>query len=242
MKDILDFTGKIILGNCLDIMMRLNDKVFDVSFTSPPYNRKRNDTYELYNDVCEDYLSMLNTVTAQLLRLTKGNVIINVQSNMYNKADVARWQGIFADKIKGVVVWTKKNPVPSWNYKPDRKVYSVSNAIEYFIVFGDDNQDFDANSKILNYINTAVNDEHFEGHGAVMKRDVASFFIRNFSKEGDLVFDPFMGMGTTAVVCEETKRRWCGCEIVPEYRERSLARIEAERQNVGLEFDFTGGK
>ena len=48
--------GEIILGNCLDIMMGLDDKSFDVSFTSPPYNRKRNDTYELYNDVHEDYL------------------------------------------------------------------------------------------------------------------------------------------------------------------------------------------
>ena len=200
--------NEIILGDCLDYMKELDDKIFDVAFTSPPYNRLRNDTYDKFTDVNPDYYKMLCDVTENLLRLTKGNIIINIQSNMYNKADVARWQGHFADKLKGVVVWIKNNPCPSMNYS--KGVYSITNAYENFFVFGEDSQEFKANSKIENYIKTNVNNEQFEGHGAVMKLEVAEWFIRNFSKKGDYVFDPFFGCGTTGVACVRNGRNWGG--------------------------------
>ena len=228
--------NEIILGDCVEVMKGLDGKIFDVSFTSPPYNRIRNDTYAKFSDINSNYYSLLYDVTENLLRLTKGNVIINVQSNMYNKADIARWQGTFADKIKGVVIWIKKNPCPSWNYKPEKRLYSITNGYEYFFVFGDDTQDFDANEKIFNYIYSNVNSEHFEGHGAVMKLDIAEFFIRNFTKKGDFVFDPFMGCGTTAVACIHNGRKWGGVEIVPEYKAMAEKRIKDE--SMMLSFDF----
>ena len=218
---------EIINGDCLEIMKEFSDKCFDVSFTSPPYNRKRNDTYAKFNDVKDDYFDFLCKVTKELLRCTKGSVIINLQSNMYNKIDVAKWQGEFAEYIKGIVIWTKQNPIPSWNYKKDKDVYSVTNGFEYFFVLGEDTKAFEANNKIFNYIHTNVNNEHFKGHSAVMRRDVAEHFIANFTKENDFVFDPFMGCGTTAVVCTELKRRWAGIELVPEYKEIAETRLKS---------------
>ena len=38
------------------------------------------------------------------------------------------------------------------------------------------------------------------------------------SKEGDIVFDPFMGSGTTAQVAKELGRQYMGCELNPEYK------------------------
>jgi DNA modification methylase len=226
--------NEIILGNCIDVMQKLDGKIFDVAFTSPPYNRKRNDTYARFNDVTDNYYKLLCDVTDNLLRLTKGNVIINIQSNMYNKSDVAKWQGLYADKLKGVVIWTKENPCPSWNYKKDKDVFSVTNSFEYFFILGEDVQDFEANNKILNYIHSTVNTDHFEGHGAVMKLEIAEFFIRNFTKKSDFVFDPFMGMGTTAVACIHNKRNWGGVEIIPEYKERAEKRIQLELEQSSL--------
>jgi len=46
------------------------------------------------------------------------------------------------------------------------------------------------------------------------------------SNEGDLVLDPFMGGGSTAVACIATKRKYIGFEINPEYYEQSLVRIK----------------
>ncbi len=46
------------------------------------------------------------------------------------------------------------------------------------------------------------------------------------SNPGDLVIDPFLGSGTTAVVAEQLKRRWKGCDISAEYCEWAIRRIE----------------
>ena len=50
--------------------------------------------------------------------------------------------------------------------------------------------------------------------------------LSNFSATGDVVYDPFMGAGTTAVVCEEMGRKWIGSEINPEYVEIALDRVD----------------
>jgi len=47
------------------------------------------------------------------------------------------------------------------------------------------------------------------------------------SKEGDLVIDPFLGSGTAAVVAEQLKRRWKGCDLSPEYCQWAANRIES---------------
>lgn len=46
------------------------------------------------------------------------------------------------------------------------------------------------------------------------------------SNEGDLVIDPFLGSGTTAVVAEQLKRKWAGCDKSKEYCEWAADRIK----------------
>ena len=46
------------------------------------------------------------------------------------------------------------------------------------------------------------------------------------SSPDDLVIDPFLGSGTTAVVSEQLKRRWMGCDISLEYSQWAAKRIE----------------
>jgi DNA modification methylase len=53
--------------------------------------------------------------------------------------------------------------------------------------------------------------------------------VKASSKEGDLVLDPFAGVGTTFVVCKELKRNFIGFEINPDYVEICNKRIKMER-------------
>jgi site-specific DNA-methyltransferase (adenine-specific) len=46
------------------------------------------------------------------------------------------------------------------------------------------------------------------------------------SNPGDLVIDPFLGSGTTAVVAEQLRRKWQGCDISAEYCRWAAERIE----------------
>ena len=41
--------------------------------------------------------------------------------------------------------------------------------------------------------------------------------IKKHSNEGDLIVDPFLGGGTTAIACKITKRRFSGCEVEKSY-------------------------
>jgi DNA modification methylase len=52
------------------------------------------------------------------------------------------------------------------------------------------------------------------------------------SRAGDTVLDPFMGAGTTAVVCESLGRRWIGCELNPAYAEIANKRIRATQPGL----------
>ena len=85
----------------------MEDKTIDFVLTSPPYNRKRNDKYELYNDLIVDYYEFNVEVINQLLRLTKNYVFYNIQTNFYNKQDVYKLIGKFSKNIKEIIILKK---------------------------------------------------------------------------------------------------------------------------------------
>ncbi len=58
--------------------------------------------------------------------------------------------------------------------------------------------------------------------------------IRLLSYESNLVFDPFMGSGTTAEAAVRSNRDFFGCDINPEYVEMALNRVERTREKHGL--------
>lgn len=226
-------TNHIYNMDCLDGMRQIPDKSVDVSFTSPPYNRVVDDTYDYFCDVSEDYYKLLVDTTDEMLRLTKKNVIVNIQMNACNKIELCKWIGRYADEMRGVIVWEKTNPRPASNPREDG-TFSVTNAYEFFFVLGGA-KEFRANGKIKNIIQTSVNSEHFEGHGAVMKREVCDWFIKHFTVGGDLVMDCFSGLGTTALCCELLGRKYIGFEITEEYHRASLERIKRETAQIRLD-------
>jgi len=62
-------------------------------------------------------------------------------------------------------------------------------------------------------------------HSATFPVSLPAWFIKLFTEEGDLVYDPFMGSGTTAVAALELKRDYLGTEINEEYVELSRKRL-----------------
>jgi DNA modification methylase len=62
-------------------------------------------------------------------------------------------------------------------------------------------------------------------HSAPFPRPLVEFFLLAFSDAGDLVFDPFMGSGTTMAAAAMLERVGYGCEISPAYCDVILRRI-----------------
>ena len=81
-------------------------------------------------------------------------------------------------------------------------------------------------------ISTRYLDKNNKTHGAVFPEELVAKVLQNFSKEGNIVYDPFMGTGTTAVVCKKLKRKFIGSEINQEYTKDCNKRLD----NIGFEF------
>ena len=63
-------------------------------------------------------------------------------------------------------------------------------------------------------------------HPTQKPEELVRRFVLASSNPGDLVVDPFLGSGTTAVVAEQLKRKWKGCDISTEYCQWAAERIE----------------
>ena len=69
-------------------------------------------------------------------------------------------------------------------------------------------------------------------HSAVFPESLPEWFVKLFTLPGDLVLDPFLGSGTTGVVCQRLNRRFIGIEIKPEYVALARERIRPRQQRL----------
>lgn len=67
--------------NCFDRFESMSKNSVDCVFTSPPYNRKRNDKYTHYYDDINNYRKFLVDVIKNSIRISRGNVFVNLMPN-----------------------------------------------------------------------------------------------------------------------------------------------------------------
>jgi len=65
-------------------------------------------------------------------------------------------------------------------------------------------------------------------HPAVFPLGLANDMVKSWTNEGDIIFDPFMGSGTTGVACKNLNRKFIGIEKVEDYFEIAVKRMEGE--------------
>ena len=87
------------------------------------------------------------------------------------------------------------------------------------------NRDFVYPTNVLHMATESGN----RGHSASFPISLPTWFIKLFSREGDLVLDPFMGVGTTAIVAMRLQRHWIGAEISADYYQLASKAIVGER-------------
>ena len=75
-----------------------------------------------------------------------------------------------------------------------------------------------------------VNQSKYKSYSYGMPVRIIELLVSNYTDKNDIVYDPFMGSGTTAEACENTRRRWIGSEIDKKYGE-----LVKERMGLGAE-------
>ena len=64
-----------------------------------------------------------------------------------------------------------------------------------------------------------VNQSKYKNYTYGMPVRIIELLVNNYTDKDNIVYDPFMGSGTTAEACENTRRRWIGSEIDKKYGE-----------------------
>lgn len=218
----------LLNGDCIEAMADAITRGLkvDYCFTSPPYNRVRNDKYNNYADTKNNYYEFLKTVIEQNLSVCK-YLFLNIQKNYYNKNEVFKLLGDYADKIIEIIVWTKTNPMPASGT-------NITNSYEFIVVLSNTEKSLKAKKTYTkNHIETSVYSEnpYKKIHRAVMKPEVVDWFIERFTDEGDTILDCFMGVGTTGVSCIRNNRNFIGIELDKQYFDIAKERIEKTKED-----------
>ena len=128
-------------------------------------------------------------------------------------------------------IWNKTNVPPFTNghYLKDK---------EYCLLFWEQGCKISGSYETMNTVyRTTLNmkDKKAYKHPTIKPLDIIENFVKNSTKEGDVVLDCFMGSGTTGVACRNLNRDFIGIEINPEYYEIRKNRIENQVQQLNWE-------
>lgn len=231
--------NKIYCESNLETMARMPDDFVDLVVTSPPYNTggKSLTTGQFYKDYEDDlnsveYKEFIFNNVKELIRVSKHYVCYNFQILSNNKRIYLEFMNEFKDNIKDIAIWKKQAVSQIQKGK-------MATGFEFIVILGKDSKmyfeynNFPENNYVPN-IQTWHKKESIKGHGATMPIEMARHFIEYFSKEGDVIYDPFMGTGTTAIAAILQKRKYIGSEITKEYIDISNKRLEPHLSQQSL--------
>jgi len=218
--------NKIYNEDCIEGMKKLKDWEVSISVTSPPYNVGGKYLHFKDKSCYCDYYIFIRNVLDELLRVTKNYVFFNFAILENNKDAYLKLMSNYHENIKEIFIWAKPSSQPN-NAKVCRTGF------EFIVCFARKEiaktRSFDIfnTPNVSNTIIKGANKENkLKNHEACYSLWLPEFFISNFSNIGDLVLDPFMGSGTTAVACKRLSRNYIGFEIEKEYYDYSIKRIK----------------
>lgn len=214
--------NKIYRGDCVELLDKLDDNSIDLVVTSPPYYNsghkyQRGSGFHYTFDVGEPLYVIFDMFEKLRPKLKEdGIVCINIGFS-YGETGVMRPIDIInriRDKlgyfVNDIVIWHKNNPIPLQQ--------RLTNAFEFiFVLSKHPIGKYNTKEYTHNVWKFPVSSGGHGGHSAVYPEKLSDNCIINFSKEGDLVLDPFIGSGTTAVSAKKKNRNYIGFDINPDY-------------------------
>jgi len=202
-----DYINKIIQGDCLDVMKDIPDKSVDLVLTDPPYGMEFQSNYrkKKYDKIIGDDGFPL-WIFDEFNRIAKKAVYV-----------FCRWDNLVeVPKPKSVIAWIKNN----WSMG-DLK-HEHGRQWEAVCFYPQEEHEFVKRIPDVITANRTGNNFHptekpIEAVGKIIK-----------ANKGDLILDPFVGSGTTAVAAKQLGRKYIGIEISEKYCDIARQRLRQE--------------
>jgi len=240
-----DVVDKVLHGDCLEVMSKFPDNIFDMTFADPPFNL--NKKYGSYKDSMSDsdYLAWSLEWIYQMVRITKsaGTIFIHhipkwLISYGHSLNHIAKfrhwisWDTNSAPLGKtllpyhyGILYYTKLSFLPK-----DYKFYDVRIPHKRCKYCKNLSKDYGGKKSKMHPFGALASDVWTDIHRLKHKSmrvdhpcqlpvPLLERLILMVTDEEDMIFDPFMGTGTTAVAARKLGRRFVGAEMDKRYVE-----------------------
>ena len=247
-----NYFNNIVNGNSLEELKKIPDKSFDLVFADPPYNMqigeklKRpddskvngvNDKWDQFASF-EDYDNFSKVWLTECKRVLKDNGSIWVIGSYHNIFRLGFHLQNLDYWILNDIIWRKNNPMPTfkgtrftnahetliWASKSKKSKYTFNyQSLKCF------NDDLQMRSDWLLPICNGKERLKKNGHKVHSTQKPEALLYRIIlatTKNGDCVFDPFLGTGTTAAVAKKLGRKYYGIEKDKKYYSAAKKRIE----------------
>jgi hypothetical protein len=236
-------------------MKSIPDDSIHLMVTSPPYNVSKEYDEDLSLD---EYLKLLKRVFKETYRVLTfgGRACINI-ANIGRKPYIplSSYISMMMMKIgfnmRGEIIWNKAasaSPSTAWGSWQSASNPTLRDIHEYILVFSKGNykrekndkentiekEDFIAWTKSI-WVFNAESAKRI-GHPAPFPVELPYRLIQLYSFKDDIILDPFMGSGTTAIAALKSKRHYIGYETNKDYILLAKKRIE-EYKNEATLFD-----
>jgi site-specific DNA-methyltransferase (adenine-specific) len=219
-------------GDCLELMKELKDESVDCVITDPPYgidflSHRTNNHEKIVNDSDIRIDKLFAQFLPEFKRILKPHGVVCIFSaGGGGKKITTALATLELSKhlyLIQTLIWSKGKTDGSfvglgWKYRPSYETILVASK-------DPDNYAFypQYSSNVLVYKPYIPQNGE---HPTQKPVDLIQNLLRNHSKEGDIVLDPFMGSGTTGVACKRLRRNFIGYEIDPDYFKIAKNRIE----------------
>lgn len=249
MKFPKDFVDNIVCSDVLETLRQMPNESVDLVVTSPPYNLKNStgngmkdgrggkwanaalqNGYSHHNDSMphEEYAKWQRDCLAEMVRVTKptGAVFYNHKWRVQDGLLQDR-QDIVADfPVRQIIIWKRKGGI-NFNtgyFLPTYEVIYLIAKPDFKLVKG-----ANASGDVWEFTQEMNNAHPAPFPVALIERIIGS-------TDAQIVLDPFMGSGTTAIAAQNLGRHYVGIEISPDYCDMARKRIKEQKMQVRFDF------
>ncbi|MGC8964308.1 MAG: DNA-methyltransferase [Brevinematia bacterium] len=240
--------NKIIQGDCLEVMRKIPDNSVDVTFADPPFNlKKRYNSYYDKQEV-EQYLSWCKEWLKEMVRITKptGSIFVHnipkwlIYFGSYlNEIAIFRhwiaWDAMGSPLGKtllpnhyGILYYVKSD---QFKFYDIRMLHKRCRNCHYVL------QDYGGKKDQMHPFGPLVSDvwtdihrirhkKRRDEHPCQLPIHLLERLLLMSTDEGDIVLDPFIGTGTTAIAAKKLGRKFIGIDIDPKYVEITNKKLE----------------
>lgn len=248
------YLNKVTQGDCLDLLKEIPDSSIDAAFADPPFNLKKK--YNGYKDSLEfkDYLNWCEKWITEMVRITKptGSIFVH---------NIPKWLTYYATFLneladfKHWISWDAPTAPMGKTLQPSHygilyyakdakqsKFYEIRYPHKRCRKCGYLLKDYGGKKAGLHPFGPLVSDvwtdihrikhtKYRDEHPCQLPIHLLERIILMSTDEGDIVLDPFVGTGTTALAAKRLGRKYIGFDIDKKYIEITLDKLGREKSN-----------